>query len=158
MLLIDAIAQVESGNRPVVGDNGAAISAWQIHRAVWQDVHVRWGNPDRVAEGKVYLDVGEKWEDIGGDDELSRTRARNCARGQVSIISEFLNRHNITASADNIYACWNLGCEGFRRRQFSLAHCPEITIRAASQVEFLSDHKPKPPIQPKRTQRAQKQI
>ena len=37
-MLLDAIAQIESGNRPnAIGDNGRAIGAYQIHRAYWKD-------------------------------------------------------------------------------------------------------------------------
>ena len=35
--LLDAIEQVESGGRNVVGDNGKAIGPMQIHRVYWQD-------------------------------------------------------------------------------------------------------------------------
>lgn len=36
--LLDAIAQVETGNdRRAVGDGGRAIGAYQIHRAYWED-------------------------------------------------------------------------------------------------------------------------
>ncbi len=45
--LLDAIAQVESGNRPnAIGDKGRAIGAYQIHRAYWKDgtriLRVKW--------------------------------------------------------------------------------------------------------------------
>lgn len=35
--LLDAIRQVESGGRDLVGDGGKAIGPYQIHRAYWQD-------------------------------------------------------------------------------------------------------------------------
>jgi hypothetical protein len=36
--LLDAIAEIESKNRPdAVGDKGRAIGAYQIHRAYWKD-------------------------------------------------------------------------------------------------------------------------
>jgi hypothetical protein len=37
-VLLDAIAEIESKNRPgVIGDKGQAIGAYQIHRAYWED-------------------------------------------------------------------------------------------------------------------------
>jgi hypothetical protein len=37
-ILLDAIAEIESKNRPgVIGDKGRAIGAYQIHRAYWKD-------------------------------------------------------------------------------------------------------------------------
>jgi len=35
--LLDAIRQVESGGRDLVGDGGKAIGPYQIHREYWQD-------------------------------------------------------------------------------------------------------------------------
>lgn len=138
MLLLDAIAQVETGNTVAVGDHGAAISKYQIHRAVWQDVKLRFGDPRNPERGKPYLDVGAKWEDIGGADTTSQLRARACANAQIVIIEEYLLRHGAACTAENIYACWNLGREGFKRRAFHLDQCPPRTIRAAMEVARLA--------------------
>jgi hypothetical protein len=54
---LDAICQVESGGRDVVGDGGLAVGPYQIHRAYWQDgtrfLGVTWPysdarNPDKA--------------------------------------------------------------------------------------------------------------
>ncbi len=57
-MLLDAIAQVESGNRAnAVGDKGRAIGAYQIHRLYWKDgtrlLGVKWNykeafDPDKA--------------------------------------------------------------------------------------------------------------
>ena len=139
MLLVDAIAYVETHNRPEVGDHGAALSEFQIHREVWQDVHARWGKPDC----KPFIDVGQAFTDIGGTNRESRVRALNCARCHIVIIEEYLNRHDVKTSAENIYACWNLGCVGFKLHGFKLDECPERTRRNALIVSKLSDKSPK---------------
>jgi hypothetical protein len=58
--LLDAIAQVESGNRdypPGSNDNGRALGRYQIHRAYWQDgcqyLGVDWPYSDAVDANKA---------------------------------------------------------------------------------------------------------
>lgn len=133
MLLLDAIAQIETGNTAVAGDHGQALSRLQIHREFWQDVHRRW----------PALDIGEKWEDIGAADPISLRRANNCGNGCLAMIEEYLIRHGCGCTAENIYACWNLGREGFRRRNFHLDECPANTIRNAMKVAILAETKTK---------------
>jgi hypothetical protein len=141
MLLIDAIAHVETHNRVQVGDHGAALSKFQIHSQVWQDVHRRWGHAGCAS----IIDVGQRFEDIGGDDQNSQIRARNCATCHVVIIKEYLLKHNIPCTADNIYCCWNLGCKGYFQRRFDLSKCPAGTMHNAIMVEYLADHSPAKP-------------
>lgn len=147
MLLLEAIAEVESNNRVAVGDHGAALSKYQIHRAVWQDVKIRFG------QDKAKCDVGREFGDIGGSDFNSQVRAFNTATGQVALIEEYLLKHGVGCTAENIYACWNLGREGFRRRNFHLDECPAATIRNAIVVANLSTVKQKSATETQRTQR-----
>ena len=56
--LLDAIAEIESGNRPnAIGDKGRAIGAYQIHRAYWKDgtrlLGVKWSYRDAFDPGKA---------------------------------------------------------------------------------------------------------
>jgi len=39
--VLDAIRQVETGGRDIVGDNGAAIGKYQIHNSYWKDSGVK---------------------------------------------------------------------------------------------------------------------
>lgn len=134
MLLLDAIATVESDNRPMAGDHGKALSRYQIHAEVWQDVHRQFG----AAAGGGGVDVGTSFAAIGGADRDAEIRARNTASIHIGIIETFLQKHGQPTSAENIYACWNLGCQGFRRRQFNLAACPRLTITKAERVAELA--------------------
>lgn len=148
MLLIDAIAEVETGNKIPAqsGDHGAALSVFQIHKEVWQDVHQRWG----LKSAAEHIDVGQMFIAIGGEDSTSRLRARNTATCQVVLIEEFLQRHGVDTTAENIYACWNLGMKGFKRRHFKLDECPRRTITGAKEVARLADNKPHPETEVKR--------
>lgn len=133
MLLIDAIAIVESGNKNVPGDHGAALSPFQMHRAAWEDVRARFGKKD----GAIYLEVGERFEDIAADDMTGKFRARNAATGLMFILEERLTRVHQPVTPENIYACWNLGFEGFKHRHFNLKLCPIRTVQRARRVAEL---------------------
>ena len=134
MLLLNAIAIVESAGKPVAGDHGAAQGMFQMHRAAWQDVYDRFGAPGK----KPHLDVGEKFMDIAGTDPLSMTRAQNAATGYVVILTDDLTRANVKLTPANICACWEIGFEGFRRRHFNLKECPVTTRKAAARVSLLA--------------------
>jgi hypothetical protein len=143
MLLIDAIAIVESGGKNVPGDHGAALSIFQIHEAAWADVRKRFG----IHQDPIDLDVGTHFTDISGDDLTSRFRARNCATGYVFILEERLKRAGQEASPENVYACWNLGFDGFKHRHFMLARCPKITFQKARRVgQLIHEEHPAPQL------------
>src|SRR6185312_13855626 len=112
MLLIDAIAIVESAGKNVPGDHGAALSPFQIHRAAWDDVKKRFGDPSR----EIYLNVGDRFEDIATTNADLRMFARNCATGYAFILEERLKRAGQPATPEQIYACWNLGFAEFKAR------------------------------------------
>ena len=137
MLLIDAIAVVETQQKIVAGDHGQAFSQFQIHKEVWQDVHRRFGR--LVSE--QFVDVGRKFADIAGTDMDSQLRARNCATCHVVIIEERLLKAKLPCSAENIYAVWNLGWDGFKRRGFNLKECPLTTRKGAATVALLANQR-----------------
>jgi hypothetical protein len=133
MLLIDAIAHIESCGKNIAGDHGAALSIFQIHREAWEDVKKRFGDP----KGTIYLNVGERFEDIATTNRDLRMFARNCATGYAFILEERLKRFGHEPSPENVYACWNLGFNGFKHRHFNLNRCPRITVFKARQVAAL---------------------
>lgn len=141
MLLIDAIAHVESAGRNTPGDQGAALSPFQIHRAAWDDVKKRFGDPAQ----DIYLNIGERFEDIATTHRDLRMFARNCATGYSFLLEERLKRAGQSATPQNIYACWNLGFQKFRRRGFDLSRCPASTVANARRVAELVNAKD-PPI------------
>lgn len=132
MLLIDAIAHVESAGKNTPGDHGEALSPFQIHREAWEDVRKRFGDPG----GEIYLNIGERFEDISNAGDV-RMFARNAATGYAFILEERLKRAGHPATPQNIYACWNLGFQKFRRRGFDLSRCPASTVANARRVAEL---------------------
>lgn len=141
MLLIDAIAQVESAGRNTSGDHGKALSPFQIHREAWDDVKRRFGNPAK----EIYLNVGEHFQDIASADPDLRMFARNCATGYAFLIEERLRRSGQKPTPENIYICWNLGFQKFRRRGFDWNRCPASTLMNARRVAELVNA-PDPPV------------
>jgi hypothetical protein len=131
--IIQAIAQVESGGKVVAGDKGAALSMYQIHRAAWLDVR---DHKLRSAPAEL-LDIGEHYEDIGADSAEGRLRAENCAVLYELILADRLTRAGAMPTAANIYACWNLGFEGFKQRHFDILQCPKRTMDNARRVAIL---------------------
>lgn len=143
MLLIDAIAIVETGNRNIPGDHGAALSPFQIHRGAWEDVKKRFGDPTK----EIYLNIGDRFEDIAQTGDL-RMFARNCATGYSFILEQRLKKALQPATPENIYACWNLGFEKFKANGFKLTKCPPSTTRNARMVAELCTAKDPPPVHP----------
>jgi len=81
--LLDAIAQVETGNdRCAVGDGGRAIGPYQIHRAYWED-------------GTRFLDVDWEYEEAV-DPEKSRevVRAYLLYYGKSKSLLQLARIHN----------------------------------------------------------------
>lgn len=142
MLLIDAIAIVESGGRNTPGDSGAALSPFQIHRAAWDDVKKRFGDPAKP----IYLNIGECFEDIGNVYHDLRMFARNCATGYSFLLEERLKHAGQEATPENIYACWNLGFAAFKKRHFDLMLCPKRTVQRARRVAVLATAPDPPPV------------
>ncbi len=99
--LLDAIAQVESGNRSnAVGDKGRAIGAYQIHRAYWKD-------------GTRILRV--KWSYT---DAFDRQKARSVARA-------YLRHYGKGKSLIDLARIHNGGPRGYKKRA-TLAYAKKV--------------------------------
>lgn len=124
--LVNAIGWVESGmDHRAIGDGGASRGAWQITRAAWQDV-------DRLRRS-----VGERTQPW-------KTGAHNPVHAH-EIASNFLSLLNSRLSTklgrpptvQELYAAYNLGLDGFRRRRYLLERCPEVTRNGAIKVAAI---------------------
>lgn len=112
--LLDAVAIVESNGRNVPGDNGRAAGVYQLHTAACAD------------NGAAHA---EAWD---------RTRAREIARRHLESLNDRLAAAlGRKPSIPGLYAAYNLGWDGFKRRGFRLARCPSSTRRAAAVVAAL---------------------
>lgn len=110
--ILDGIALVESGNNHrAIGDGGKARGAFQFHRAAWAE-------STRLPYSAASTDA---------------------ARAVAYCYLTNLHSRLVTATGTNptveqLYAAWNLGFAGFRRRDFLLSKCPAVTQRAAAKL------------------------
>lgn len=138
--IVNAIAQVETGNRVVVGDGGRALSVYQIHEAFWLDVHAWLGRqtqdhettdngpaekshrPTVSSSHSLPVDIGPRWPDIGGVDQTSQLRARNTATCGLLMLAEWLEHHNQPVTPENLYAAFTVGRQEFLECNFDIHH------------------------------------
>ncbi len=115
--ILTALATVES----TLNDNAIGLagerSRYQIREAVWHH-HMP----------KIDFITGSS------DQELSTV----CAKLELTLLSKqfaSLNKRNLTLQ--DIYAMWNLGFEGYKKRNFNLNECPALTQRTAGKFALL---------------------
>ena len=115
---LDSIARIESSGRSqIVGDGGRALGLFQMHRAAWNDACQR---------------LGVSWPHSSAIDPK---RARTVAANHLAwLCAQFEKETGRKPNASETYALWNLGIEGFKRRNFNLNQCPAITKRAARKM------------------------
>jgi hypothetical protein len=113
-----AVMLVESGGRNVTGDNGRALGYYQFWATAWRHASnlrreanlpvlpYRTGAADLLAS-KTHAQILLQWH----EKQLKRNGCTHPTPGQL-------------------YASWNLGHAGFKRRGYDLARCPAITRRA----------------------------
>lgn len=111
-----ALALIESGdNMKAVGAAGER-TAWQIKPATW----------------RAYTKPGEKLRMTSRTDAFV-IAARIYTHNEV----RFVTVHGRRPAAWEVYAMWNLGWDGFKRRGFNLARCPRVTRDAALRYSNL---------------------
>ena len=117
---LDALERIESGgNTHAIGDGGRARGAYQFWAAAWDDVSAH-----RIARGQSVVHY------VFGS--TNRAVARSYAASYLGKLHQTLTtalRREPTPA--ELYAAWNLGPSGFKRRGFSLSRCPATTQRAA---------------------------
>lgn len=113
---ICAIAIVESGDNMRARGAKGERTAWQILPSTW----------------KAYVKPGEKLNILSRADAYviaSRIYAHNYVR--------FVHATGNRPTHTDVYAMWNLGYNGYRRRRFDIERCPAITRRAAAKYLTL---------------------
>lgn len=119
---LDAMEFVESGrDARAVGDSGLAHGAFQFQAAAWGDV-----NRMRERRGMARVPFLS-----GAHGPSARWFARAHLLNLESSIASASGSH---PTKEQLFAAWNLGLEGFRRRGFLLHRCPSSTRRAAQAV------------------------
>lgn len=124
--LISALSIVESNGRTTAtGDNGRAAGAFQFWRGTWNHVS--------QIRRKAGLQTAPYEE---GSRSIPWSRAY--ARSYLLWIEAYLtNRGVSTVSRGHLYAAYNLGPAGFRRRGFDLKRVPAVTRRAIEKLERI---------------------
>jgi hypothetical protein len=131
-VFIEAVAQLESsGGRKTVGDRGRARGTWQMHRAAWLDV-----TKLRRSRGQATWPYSESHDSL-----VARAYARDYLRWMETRIEEATGR---PATAEQIYAAYNVGFSRFRQLQFRVERAPATTRLACARigplVAALSQH------------------
>lgn len=118
---LDAIMAVESGGRDTARGKRGELGAFQFRRAAWADVQrmTGWRQPFTSATNRT----------------TSRTHAARYLRHLETSLIAARGRQPTRAE---LFAAWNLGFAGFRRRDFSLLKCPAAVRDAAGRVENLT--------------------
>lgn len=126
---LDALERVEShGRATALGDRGRARGPFQFQAAAWADVNT--------------------WKTSSGHPPVSylrgstnRAAARCYARTYLKHLeSRLAAMRRVHPTTEQLFAAWNLGFEGFRRRGFLLSRCPAVTRRSARQLcNILAD-------------------
>lgn len=116
---LESLALVESGNKAAaVGDGGKARGSFQIWRSAWQDVNRTHG-----------------WKTDYESGSTNRAVSRRYARAYCEMLERQMTAAGLRLpTVEHIYACYNLGFNGFARRGFQLSQCPVITQRAARKL------------------------
>ena len=121
-LLVEAIIEVESSNRPkVTGDGGLARGCAQFHYAAWLDV-TSW----RKARGLPTHSFAKAYDPMVARAYLHSWLTLNAHR--------FEDETGRKPTWADLYAIHNLGFSGFRKAKFDLVNCPSITQRKAKLI------------------------
>jgi hypothetical protein len=120
---LDALAMIESGVDHTARGKAGERGAWQIKSDAWRyTTELR-----RRRNLEVYPFSSAASSTIGR--EYARTLLEDHR-------ARFINVHGRPPTASELYAIWNLGFDGFRRRG-SLARCPALTRDAAQRLDNL---------------------
>ena len=121
--LIHAVAMVESNNNHrAVGDQGKANGAFQMWKPAWQDCS-KWLKRNGFKTTSYEKGVNDP------------TISHQYCKVYLSILNSQLRRSiGREPSAAELYAAYNLGYTGFKRRGFDISKTPSITQRAAAKL------------------------
>jgi len=122
---LDAIERIESnGNPHAIGDKGKARGPFQFWAVAWSDV-------SRV-RSKRGQSVAHYW------CATNRVTARSYAMTYLGMLNTYLTTAlKRQPTHTELYAAWNLGPSGFKRRGFSLSRCPASTQKAAARINSM---------------------
>lgn len=113
---LTALRMIESGDNPRARGSKGERTAYQILPSTW----------------KQYADKGMRYDTRHHADEV----ASRILCAQRTAFFTVARRQPARAE---VYAMWNLGFAGFKRRGFDLARCPHVTQDAAMRFAALAE-------------------
>lgn len=115
---VAALAQIESGGRDnKIGANGER-SKYQIMKSVWDDYHK---DLDQTPFEKC----------------KGRLATATAIAHAVRLRDRFFDRKGIFPSSAQFYCMWNMGFEGFAKRDFLVSACPRRVQERAERFANL---------------------
>lgn len=127
---VDALAQVETGNRSVRGDRGKARGPHQFHSRAWKDVSV-----ERKKRGEDVHPYSHAW-----DPAVSSAYAKTWLRMIAVRLAKDTGRWPRPAE---VFLAHNMGYEAFREIGFQVCEAPPARHDAALRFETLALSKEK---------------
>ena len=122
---VDALAQVETGNRSVWGDSRRARGPHQFHSKAWKDT-----SAERKKRGEEVHPYSHAW-----DPAVSSAYAKTWLLMLATRLAKDTGRWPRPAE---VFLAHNLGYEGFRRLGFQVCQAPPARYDAAMRFETLS--------------------
>lgn len=122
---IEALAQVETGNKSVAGDGTRARGPHQFHSSAWRDV-----TAERRRRGQPTHPYSHAW-----DPSVSRLYASTWLSMIANRLAKDTGRW---PRPSEVFLAHNMGYEAFRRIGFQVCHAPGFRHDAAIRFENLA--------------------
>ena len=124
--IVDAVGFAESRNTPgMIGDQGSALSAFQIWRSAWDDA-----NAFRIEQGQRPISRS-RWT----DHDLSR----EICRSYLALIESRLIKAGVHPSPTKLYLCYTMGFAGAKKIGFDFTKAPAVKRKGLARfVSHLS--------------------
>jgi hypothetical protein len=125
--IVDAVGYAESRNTPgAVGDNGSALSAFQIWRSAWDDA-----NAFRIEQGLRPISRS-RWN----NHSLAREICRSC----LALIESRLIKAGVKPTPSRLYLCYTMGFSGAKKIGFDPIKAPAIKRKGLARFSSFLSH------------------
>ena len=123
---LDAVSLVVSGGRAAaIGEGGGGRGEYQFWRDSW----------DSVTALRKVRKLPTNAYHLGATTSL----ARDYARTYFEWLEKGLKRNGVKhPTQGQLYAAWNCGLAGFKRRGFKVSGCPSHTRKAIERIKALT--------------------
>ena len=121
--IVDAVGFAESRNTPgMIGDQGSALSAFQIWRSAWDDA-----NSFRIEQGLRPISRS-RWTD--------HYLSREICRSYLGLLETRLIKAGVKPSPDRLYLCYTMGFAGAKKIGFDYTRAS--LVKRKGMARFLS--------------------